>query len=85
MEGTVTEFEIQCLKESIGKTVELETRDGERLVAKVLFAICDEEYDEHELIYQAVTSGELESYSNLENTGGYVLDFDKIASVRPLG
>jgi len=80
----VTEYEIQCLKESIDKTVDLEISDGERLVAKVLFVLCDEEYDEHELIYQVVTSSQRESYSNLENAGGHVLDFDKIASVRPL-
>ena len=76
----MTEDEIQCLTESVDKTVELETSDGERLVAKVLFAICDEECDEHESIYQVVTSSQMECYSNPEC--GYVLDFDKIASVR---
>jgi hypothetical protein len=84
LEGIVTENEVQCLKESIDRTVEIETSDGERLIAKVLFVICDGEYDEHELIYQVVSSNLLESYSNVENAGGYVLDFDKIVSVRPL-
>jgi len=79
----VIEYEIQCLKESIGQAVELETSDGERLVATALFVICDEECDEHELIYQAVTSSLLESCSNLENAGGCVMDFDMISSVRP--
>ena len=80
----MTESEIQCLRDNIDKTVEIETNSGERLIAKVLFVTCDEEYDEHELTYQVVSSSLLESYSNLENAGGYVLDFDKIMSVRPL-
>jgi hypothetical protein len=80
----VTESEIQFLKENIDNSVEIETSNGERLIAKVLFVTCDEEYDEHELTYQVVSSSLLESYSNLENAGGYVLDFDKIMSVRPL-
>jgi hypothetical protein len=83
LEGTVTESEIQCLRDNIDKTVEIETNSGERLIAKVLFVTCDEEYDEHELTYQVVSSNRLGSYLQLENTGGYVLDFDKILSVRP--
>ena len=80
----MTESEIQFLKENIDNTVEIETSDGERLVAKVLFVTCDKEYDEHELTYQVVSSSRQESYLNLENAGGYVLDFDKIESVKPL-
>jgi uncharacterized protein YxeA len=80
----VTESEIQFLKENIDNTIEIETSDGERLVVKVLFVTCDKEYDEHELTYQAVSSSRQESYLNLENAGGYVLDFDKIESVKPL-
>ena len=80
----MTDSEIQFLKDNIDKTVEIETNEGERLIAKVLFVTYDEEYDEHELTYQVVSLSMLESYLNLENSGGYVLDFDKIVSVRPL-
>jgi hypothetical protein len=80
----VTESDIQCLKDNIDKNVEIETSEGERLVAKVLFVIYDKEYDEHELIYEAISSNMLESYSRLEDGGGYVLDFDKIVAVKPL-
>jgi uncharacterized protein YxeA len=80
----VTESEIQFLKENIDNTVEIETSDGERLIAKVLFVTYDKEFDEHELTYQVVSSSMQELYLNLENAGGYVLDFDKIMSVRPI-
>jgi hypothetical protein len=79
----MTKSEIQCLKDNIDKTVEMETTNGERLIAKVLLVTHGEEYDEHELLYQVVSSNMLESYLNRESAGGYVLDFDKIAFVRP--
>lgn len=79
----MTEIEIQCLKDNIDKTVEIETVDGERLVAKVIFVMFDDEYDEHELLYQVVSSNMLDSYKHLEDAGGYTLDFDKVLSVRP--
>jgi hypothetical protein len=79
----MTESEIQFLKENVDKLVEIETADGERLIAKVLFVMQSEEYDEHELLYQVVSSNMLESYSHRESAGGYVLDFDKIVLVRP--
>ena len=81
----MTEAEIQCLKASVDKTVEIETTDGERLIAKVLFVTQSEEYDEHELLYEVVSSNMLESYSNRESAGGNVLDFNEIVSVIPLG
>ena len=80
----MTESEIQCLKNNIDKTVGIETSEGEQLIAKVLFVTYDREYDEHELLYQVVSSSSPELYSQYENSGGYVLDFDKIVSVRPL-
>jgi hypothetical protein len=80
----VTESDIQCLKDSIDKTVEIETRDGERLVAKVLFVIYDKEYDEHELIYEIISSSMPDFYSHSKSVGGYVLDFDEVVSVKPL-
>ena len=80
----MTESDIQCLKDNIDRKVEIETSEGERLIAKVLFVIYDEEYDEHELIYEVVSSNMLEWYSHHENAGGFVLDFDKIVSVKLL-
>ena len=80
----MTESEIQFLKENIDNSVEIETSDGERLIAKVLFVTCDEEHDEHDLTYQVVSANMLGSYVNSENAGGYVLDFDNIVSVKPL-
>jgi hypothetical protein len=79
----VTESEIQCLKDNIDKTVEIQTIDGERLIAKVLFVTHDQEYDEHEVLYEVVSSNMIQSYAHLENVGGHVLDFEKILSVEP--
>jgi hypothetical protein len=63
--------------------LKIETSEGERLIAKVLFVICDKEYDEHELTYQVVSSNMPEFYSRHANAGGYVLDFGKIVCVKP--
>jgi hypothetical protein len=72
------------LKENIDKAVEIQTIDGELLIAKVLFVTHDQEYDEHEVLYEVVSSNMIQSYVHLENAGGYALDFEKIVSVRPL-
>ncbi len=79
----MTALEIQCLKDNVDKLVEIETMDGERLVAEVLLVTHCEEYDEHDLLYRVVSSNRLEFYMNFENSGGFVMDFDKILSVKP--
>lgn len=77
----MTEADIQFLKQNIDNTVDILTTEGERLTAKILFVSHDEEYDEHDVLYQVISSNMLDSYVHLENAGGYVLDFDKILSV----
>ena len=77
----MTAAEIECLKDSIDRLVEIRTVDEECLTAKILFVIHCEEYDEHELIYEVVSSNKTEEYSHLESLGGYVLDFERIISV----
>jgi hypothetical protein len=76
-------LEIQLLKDNINKTVEIETIDGERLIARVLFVTYSEEYNEHNVLYEVVSSSTPEFYSRHKNPGGFVLDFDKIQSVKP--
>ncbi|MGA2249710.1 hypothetical protein [Terracidiphilus sp.] len=79
----MTESQIQCLKDHVDKTVEIETVDSERLVAKVLAVFHDSDYDEHELFYELVSTNMIEAYKHLGEAGGYALDFDKIVSVQP--
>jgi hypothetical protein len=79
----MTEFEIQCLKDNIDKTVEIETTFGERLIAKVLFVTHSVEYDEHDLLYEVVSSNRPDFYARHANSGGFVLDFGEILSVKP--
>ena len=79
----MTKSEIQCFKDSIDKLLEIETTDGERDIARILFLIHDEEYDERELLYQVVSSNVFESYLHCESAGGCAPDFDKIVSVLP--
>lgn len=76
----MTESEIQCLKDNIDKLVEIETADGERLVARLVFVMHSEEYDEHDVQYQMISTNMPEAYTR---SGDYVLDFDKIVSVKP--
>ncbi len=79
----MTDAEIQFLKDNIDKLVEIQTKDGECLTAKVLFVTHCEEYDEHDVLYEVVSSNMIDSYVGLGTVGGYVLDFDKIVSVKP--
>ena len=76
----MTECEIQYLKDNIEKLVEIETTFGERLIARVVFVMHSEEYDEHDVQYQVVSTNMPEVYAK---AGDYVLDFDKIMLVRP--
>jgi hypothetical protein len=41
------------------------------------------EYDEHELLYEVVSSNMGDTYHHRETSGGYLLDFNEIATVRP--
>jgi small nuclear ribonucleoprotein (snRNP)-like protein len=75
--------EIELLKRSVDQNVEIETESGEKLVAKVLFVVHSVEYDEHELLYEVVSSNMVDSYQHRETSGGYVLDFNEIVSMRP--
>jgi hypothetical protein len=76
----MTESEIQCLKDSIDKLVEIETAFGERLIAKVIFVMHSEEYNEHDVQYQMISTSMPEAYATAED---YVLDFDDIVTVKP--
>jgi hypothetical protein len=79
----MTEADIQCLKVNIDKLVEIRTVDGECLIAEVLFVTNGEEYDEHDLLYKVVSSNKIDWYGQLGISGGYLLDFDEIDSVKP--
>ena len=79
----MTEAEIQILKDSVDRAVEIRTSSGECLIAKVLFVSQFNEYDEHDVLYEVISSNKIDSYRNLEKSGGYVLDFQEIISVNP--
>lgn len=79
----MTESEIQCLKDCVDKLVEIETTDGERLIAKVVVVMHSEEFDEHDVQYELISSNTPEFYASHPDSGGFLLDFDKIQSVRP--
>jgi len=83
-EEAMTESEIRCLKDNFDKSVEIETIDGERLIARILVVIHDQNCDEHEVIYEVISSSTPEFYSQHKNSGGFALDFDKILSVKPI-
>jgi single-stranded DNA-specific DHH superfamily exonuclease len=80
----MTESDIQCLKDNVGKTVEICTIDNECLIAKVLIVTHNDEYDEHDVLYEVVSSNTMDFYLNHKDAGGFVLDFDKIVSVKPV-
>ena len=79
----MTVADIQCLKDNIDKLVEIRTTNDECLTARILFVTHDDEYDEHDVLYEVVSSNQIDSYRHLETSGGYMLDFEEIVSVKP--
>ena len=79
----MTEPDIQCLKESVDKRVEIRTIHDECLVAKVLIVTDDDEDHVHDVMYEVISSNQIDSYTHLDSAGGYLLDFVEIVSVKP--
>jgi len=77
----VTESELRLLKSSIDKRVQIETLDGERMVAKVI-SVFDEESDA-DVFYELVSTSHPDQYRRIARVGGYSLPLKDIASVRP--
>jgi hypothetical protein len=80
----MTEADIQCLKGNIDKLVEIRTVDDECLVARIQFVSHSDEYDEHDVLYEVVSSNRMDFYLNHKDSGGFVIDFEKIVSVKPV-
>ncbi len=71
------------LKAKVDKAVEIETTDGERLVAKVLCVFHSEEPEEHEISYELLSSNMLDRFRHRETAGGYAIDCSEISTVKP--
>jgi hypothetical protein len=80
----MTDSDVQLLKQSIDRLVEIRTMDEECLIARILFVTHCEEFDEHDVTYEVISSNKIEEYAHPDVSGGYVLDFSKIVSVVPL-
>jgi hypothetical protein len=80
----MTEADIQCLKDNIDKLVEIRTVDAECLIAKIQIVTDDDEYHVHDVMYEVISSNQIDTYAHLENSGGYLLDFVEIVSVKPI-
>ena len=78
----MTETDIQCLKENIDKLVEIRTVNDECLIARVQLVTDDEEYHVHDVMYEVISSNQIDSYAHLDSSGGYLLDFVEIVSVK---
>lgn len=79
----MTEADIQCLQNHTDGLVEIRTIDGECLIAKILFVTHNDEYDEHDVLYELVSSNQADWYAHHGSSGAFVLGFDRIASVKP--
>lgn len=81
----MTEADILCLQNHIDGLVEIRTIEDEYLVAKVLFVTHNDEYDEHDVLYELVSSDRADWYTKRDSAGGFLLNFDRIVSVKPFG
>jgi len=79
----MTEADIQCLRNHIDGPVEIRTIDDEYLIAKILFVAHNDEYDEHDVLYELVSSNQADWYAHHGSAGAFVLGFDRIVSVKP--
>jgi hypothetical protein len=77
----VTQTELRLLKASIDKRVQIETLDGERMIAKVI-SVFDEGSDA-DLFYELVSTSHPDLYPRKERVGGYSIPLKDIVSVRP--
>jgi hypothetical protein len=77
----VTEADLVCLKANIGKIVEIETTDGERLLAEVV-SVFDLE-DDPDVFYELVSTSRPDLYPRgPDRSIGYSLPLRNILSVR---
>lgn len=68
--------------DNVDKLVEIETNDGEPLVAKVILVFHNAEYDEHGVFYDSISTNKPEVYKDVNERCGYALDFENMLSVR---
>ena len=80
----MTNADIQYLKDNIDRLVQIKTIDGECLVARILFVTHDGEQNEHDILYQIVSSNMIDWYVQHRTSAGYVLDFERIVSFGPV-
>jgi hypothetical protein len=80
----MTETDIQCFKDNIDKLVEIRTVHDEYLTAKIMIVTDDDENHVHDVMYEVISSNQIDSYALLESSGGYLLDFVDIVSVKPI-
>jgi hypothetical protein len=76
----LTDVDLLCLKSSIDKVVEIETVDGERLLAKVVWVFDTE--DNPDVFYELVSTSHPDHYPRLTEKCGYSLPLENIVSVK---
>ena len=79
----LTSQDISLLKAKFDKAVEIETTDGQRLVAKTLRVFHSEEPEKHEISYELLSSNMLDRFRHRETAGGYAIDLNEISTVKP--
>jgi hypothetical protein len=79
--GEMTDSELECLKSHIDQHVEIDTKNGERLLIKVI-SVFDEESDPD--VFFDVVRTENDPTPGGKTVGGYSLPLADILSVRPV-
>jgi hypothetical protein len=74
----MTETDLECLKSHIDQRVEIVTRNGERLLIKVI-SVFDEQSDPDIFFWDLTSNPEM---LNSEHSQGYSLPFAEIVSVK---
>jgi hypothetical protein len=80
-DGEMTDSELECLKSHIDRHVEIDTKNGERLLIKVI-SVFDQEFDPD--VFFDVVPTENDPTPEGKAVGGYSLPLADILSVRPV-
>jgi hypothetical protein len=76
---TITESEIQFLKERVGKVVRLNCTDGEVIMAKIVYV----DTEDLELVYEMLSTTDQSKYEKYDEQPAYLIHFPEISSVEP--
>jgi hypothetical protein len=77
----MTQADLDTRKSSVNKCVQINTVDGEQLVARVISVFAGE--SDADMFFELISTSHPDLYSKVGNVGGYSLPLKDVVSVLP--